>query len=310
MKKLTIWLVIVFFFSTLLVKAPNSFALSNVWVEVSNRNPGAIPSFTFHLVPGKTLKVHDWIKFTFPKESVIKEVRKEDLKDPTLPPHLGLPIVDYDENSIKFNVYKEYHPGFDLVFTIPVNQVIQISNPPNPGLYYFKVSTQAEPTAIKSLPLEILVTKIISPVLDIEAPLSNVIAGYGLDFTTSAYGSLTAEPKEETSYSHIMNPKDFIDDSDEIKVTFPEGFIFTKNQEMLSPKWFTINQCFLQTPPKIVGRTLVIKVPISIGKLQDIALRIDCRVGIKTPTSPGYYELSVSTTTDSPWVLTQPFFLK
>ena len=311
-KKISILLAAILLFTSVFVfYTPSTMAISNVWLEVSNRNPGAIPSYTFHLVPGKTIKAHDWIKFTFPKESVIKEPRKEDLKDPTLPPHLGLPIVDYGENSIKFNVHQVYHPGFELVFTIPVNQVIQISNPPNPGLYYFKVSTQAEPTQTKSLPVDIFVTQISVPVLDIEAPLADDIAGYGLDFSTSTYGKLITDERDTKNYSLLFFPTtNQMDHSDEIRVTFPDGFIFTKKEEELKPNWVMINNCFLWSSPKIEGNTLIIKVPTLIGSMEEVSLRIDCRVGIKTPKEGGQYSLLVSTTTDSTGVLSDPFLLK
>jgi hypothetical protein len=109
------------------IQAPKVKAINNVWIEVMSRRVGMKATYKFHFSLEKTLAVHHYIKLIFPKEVTFppKDPNPPPPKDPgevppprdpTQPPGgsdpgQDLPIIDYAENSLKFNSHIELDPS-------------------------------------------------------------------------------------------------------------------------------------------------------------------------------------------------------
>jgi hypothetical protein len=68
-KALCLFLVLIIFFVFCITGLPYANAITNFYIELSDRNPGHLPSYTIHVTLNKTLKVHEYIKIIFPKEA-------------------------------------------------------------------------------------------------------------------------------------------------------------------------------------------------------------------------------------------------
>jgi hypothetical protein len=146
--------------------------------------------------------------------------------------------------------------------------------------------------------------------LDVEAPLSNDIAGYSLDFVTSPFGQLNPEVTDRMMNIIVNGNSSQNYSVGKIKINFPKNFIFTKKDEELKSVWVMINNHFLLSPPIIEGNSLILNCPTLIGNSGEVSVKIDCRVGIKTPPKSGIIKLSVSTSVDILPIETNSFFLR
>jgi len=280
-------------------------AIYNFWVEVSDPSVGVIPTYKFHFSIEKKLEVHKYIKMIFPPGTTYtKDPRPHNetsiLFDP-FEPYRGVPIIGEEPDgsvSLQFNTHIERDPkkeGYrDIVVTIPYDTQYNIANPTKPGTYVYKIATQAEPRLIESYPVQIFKSTITTPIVDVEAPKTNDMAGFSLDFKTSSLGELNPEKK------------------DFIRIRFPDGFVFTKGAWDIKPKFIMINATFLLDYPlgSIQGNDFLIPVPIRIRKGSQVSIKIDCRVGIKTATNRGSYQLLVATSKDTTFIPSTPFELK
>ena len=273
-------------------------AIHHVWMEVATRKVGMKATYKFHFSIEKTVKVHDWIKLYFPKEATLPPLpeKKEPPppKDPgEIPPPrppgpgfgncddcVGLPIIDYEENSMKFNSHIELDPskeGYrDITVTVP--EVAGIKNPTKPGFYTCKISTQPEPTPVESTPFEIVESRIGVPEGMPEVRLSNSSPGinssYNIFFNVGRGGWLKAEDGR-------------------IRLKFPEGTVFS-NPDIPSAT-LLINGIPVNAKPSISKLQLTLNTPVEIKNSGRVDIEILESAGVINPSLPGNYRIEVST---------------
>jgi hypothetical protein len=285
------------------IQTPKVKAINNVWIEVMSRRVGMKATYKFHFTIEKTLRVHQYIKLIFPKGTTMPpedpnppppkdpgEVPPP--RDPTQPPGgsdpgQGLPIIDYAENSLKFNSHIELDPskeGYkDITVTIP--DVVGICNPAEPGFYKCKVSTQAEPTPVESAPYEIVESKIGVPQGMPEVRVTPSIPGsnasYQIYFNVGIGGWLKAEDGR-------------------IRIRFPQDTIFSKTD--IPSASIQINGTPLKERPILSKTNMTMICPVEIKDSGRVVVSISDQVGIINPSLPGDYKLEVSTMpTDPDW---------
>jgi hypothetical protein len=273
----------------------NVSAINNVWIDVTPRKVGLKATYKIHFTIEKTLAVHQYIKLVWPKGTTLPPLpedetkRKEELKRIIEAMSIGLspcsacqglPIIDYNENSLKFNTHIELDPskeGYkDITVTVP--DVVGITNPTVEGKYVFKISTQAEPTAAASAPYDIVESKIGvpegMPVVTVVPPSYKANASYTIGFNVGRGGWL----KEGDA---------------RIRVRFPEGTVLSKAD--IPANSVSINGTPLTASPTGSKNQLTMICPVGIKDSGRIEIVINERAGILNPSKPGDYKLEVST---------------
>lgn len=278
-------------------------AINNVWVEVLPRKVGMKATYKIHFSLEKVVKVHDWIKLTWPKGTTLpplpedEHARKEELKRIIEAMSIGLspcsacqglPIIDYTENSLKFNSHIELDPskeGYrDITVTVP--DVVGVKNPTVEGKYVFKISVQPEPTQVPSAPYDIVESKIGvpegMPQVKVIPPSYKANASYNITFNVGRGGWL----KEGDA---------------RIRVKFPEGTSFSKAD--IPANSIMINGTPLTANPTLSKTQLTMVSPVGILDSGKVEINFNERAGILNPSKPGDYQLEVSTMPADPeWV--------
>lgn len=288
-------------------------AIHHVWMEVATRKVGMKATYKFHFSIEKTVKVHDWIKLYFPKEAILPGDPEKDPPPPKDPgkipsprppgpgfgncdPCEGIPIFNYEENSMKFNSHIELDPskeGYrDITVTVP--EVAGIKNPTKPGFYTCKISTQPEPTPVESTPFEIVESRIGvpegMPEVTVMPPSIRANASYQIGFKVGRGGWL----KEGDS---------------RIRIKFPEGTAFSK--ESIPADAVLVNGKACLVGPTLTKTQLTLVTPIEIKDSGRVEIVIKESAGILNPTLPGDYKIEVSTMPADPeWTPSAPYHIE
>ena len=288
-------------------------AIKNVWVEVLPRKVNTIATYKIHFTIEKVLHVHEWIKLMWPPDTKLPELpedphdRNERLKQIIESMSIGLspcsscqglPILDYDEISLKFNTHIELDPskeGYsDIVITVPDR--VGIINPSKEGKYQFKIATQAEPTFVASAPYEIVESRIGVPEgipeVTVVPPTYKVNAAYKITFNVGRGGWL---PPGEGR----------------IRIKFPNETVLSKKTGEIPVEAITINGVHPTDRPTVGQNTITILTPVEILDSGKVEVYLSERAGIINPGKPGDYKLEVSTMPADPdWVSSKPYVIE
>jgi hypothetical protein len=301
MKKILIFIVTVFICTSLLSIQTPVKGVEDISVEVQPRRISTRAGYKINLKLEKPLQVHDWIKIIWPKGTVLPSLPEnksertaeltrivESIYIGTSPCSAcqGLPVIDYRENSIRFNIHLELdpkNPGYEYVY-IHVTDRVGIKNPDTPGTYELKIQTQSESGTFDSHSYEIVDSKIGEPTgkptVEVEPSGINHQASYQVAFTTGRGGEL------------FMNRS-------RIRVQFPpETTLLKKNQEIPLTS-IRVNGKPLGQMPMILDTTVTVLSPLYIGNSESVEVHFDKEAGILNPSSPGSYRVLVSTSEDS-----------
>lgn len=178
---LSILIFSIFFFG-IIPPTPGVKAISDLNIEINPKICGQKADYRFSFALEKTIMVHQWIKFNFPKGSLLSppipennEDRIERLKEigtainfcgSETPPPQGwdpcksLPIIEIEKDSsltIKINSWLELDPSKEGYKDIcmKISKEAGLVLPSQPGNYTFKVASQSEPAFIESPSIEI-----------------------------------------------------------------------------------------------------------------------------------------------------------
>lgn len=289
------------------IKPTSTRAITHFWMELSNPRTGANSEYKFHFSIEKRLAVHQYIKLVFPPGTTYQ-------KTPYIPPPdnpclacQGIPIIEnFPDGSIglKFNTHIELDPakeGYrDIIVTLPGGvklldkdkkyYSLEFFNPPNPGLYTYKIATQAEPHLVESESFKIQDYPLSSPQVDIEPILTKEKAGYSIDFDLNEFCDMKAQ-------------------KDTINLQFPKEVIFSKLTQNIHRDWITINESNLLEWPSIKDNMLLIPIPFDLKSGQHVSIKIDSRVGITNPEKAGMYELKLMLSNIMEWTRSFPYFV-
>ncbi|MDD4613884.1 MAG: hypothetical protein PHI40_00530, partial [Caldisericia bacterium] len=311
MKKILIF-VVTFFICTSLVSIRNFVqCVEDISVEVQPRRVSTRASYKLNLKLEKPLQVHDWIKIIWPKGTILptlpenKSERTAELTRIVESIYIGtspcsacqgLPVIDYRENSIRFNIHLELdpkNPGYEYVY-IHVTDRVGIKNPDTPGRYQLKIQTQSETGTFDSHEYEIVDSKIGdttgNPTVEVRPNGINHKAAYSVSFTTGRGGEL------------FMNRS-------RIRIQFPpETTLLKKNQEIPLTS-IRVNGKALGQMPMILDTTITVLSPLYIGNSESVDVHFDVEAGILNPSNPGSYHLLVSSSEDSEVVPSEPYHI-
>jgi hypothetical protein len=284
------------------IKPVPTKAINKFWMELSSPRAGANCEYKFHFSLEKKLEVHQYIKVVLPPGTrVIKTPSPASCVAEWTPDIYTLADGSVE---IKYNSHLELDPeieGYrDFVVTIPAKTVVadvdrkyyslEFFNPPNPGLYTYKIATQAEPNLVESKPVSILDYPLSSPIVDIEPNQPNVKAGYSLDFDLNKFCDLKAG-------------------QDTINIQFPGEVIFSKLASSFHRDWITVNESNLLFLPMVRDNLLIIPIPNDLKPGQHVSIKIDSRVGLTNPEKAGMYELNVRLSNQISWFRSFPYYI-
>jgi hypothetical protein len=288
------------------IKPTPAKAIKNFTVEVSNPRPGGNSDYKFHFSLENKLGVHEFIKFIFPKGFSYKKTITGTVDGKN--PDYNVPLItEYPDGSFGFayNSKIEIDPSKEgyqnIVSTIPkLSQItgnvsgakyeFRFFNPSKPGYYTFQIYTQSELDPTPSQPIEIKDYPMSCPIISIEPKTVSEPAGYNIDFDLNLFSDLKAN--EGT-----------------IQLQFPPECKQNKDSKLLQPSWVLINDSFLERIPTFQNNILTMTVPRELKSGAHVAIQIDSRVGVLSPTKPGAYELKVMSSVEDKWYRSFPYFV-
>ncbi len=300
MKKIAVFLLICMFCFSFLPYNFSVHGVEDISVEVQPRRVSTRAGYKINMKLEKPLQVHDWIKIIWPKGTTLPELPEnksernaeltrivESIYIGTSPCSAcqGLPVIDYRENSIRFNIHLELdpkNPGYEYVY-IHVTDRVGIKNPQTPGQYQLKIQTQSESGTYDSYSYEIVDSKIGeptgTPVVEVNPNGINHKASYSISFTTGRGGEL------------FMNRS-------RIRMQFPPQTTLLKSNQEIPLSSIRVNGKALGQMPMILDTTVTILAPLYIGNSESVEVQFDQEAGILNPSSPGSYQVLVSTSED------------
>ncbi len=300
MKKIAAFLLICMFCFSFLPYNFSVHGVEDISVEVQPRRVSTRAGYKINMKLEKPLQVHDWIKIIWPKGTTLPELPEnksernaeltrivESIYIGTSPCSAcqGLPVIDYRENSIRFNIHLELdpkNPGYEYVY-IHVTDRVGIKNPQTPGQYQLKIQTQSESGTYDSYSYEIVDSKIGeptgTPVVEVNPNGINHKATYSISFTTGRGGEL------------FMNRS-------RIRMQFPLQTTLLKSNQEIPLSSIRVNGKALGQMPMILDTTVTILAPLYIGNSESVEVQFDQEAGILNPSSPGSYQVLVSTSED------------
>ncbi len=229
----------------------------------------------FSLGPGGGLTGGvDWIEITFPYDTYV-------------PSGLwyydvlinGYPAVAHYVygRTVRITVPYTFSGGAYIVVTFPLEA--GIINPTRSGTYRLRVSTSKEPTVVTSHSYVIYSSVISRPKVEVNPNVISAVAEYTITFKTGPSGSLRA---------HF----------DVISVKFPSD---TYVPDLISEEDVKING-FDAYEVSTSGRKVTIKMPISVESKEEVEIVFTKECGIKNPTEPGNYYLTVATSREPTYI--------
>ena len=216
----------------------------------------------------------DWIEITFPYNTYVPSgIWYYDVLIN------GYPAITHYVygRTVRITVPYTFSGGAYIVVTFPLEA--GIINPTRSGTYRLRVSTSKEPTVVSSYPYVIYSSVISRPKVEVIPNVVTAIAEYTITFKTGPSGSLR---------EHF----------DIISVKFPSD---TYVPDLISEEDVKING-FDAYEVSTSGRKVTIKVPVNIEPKEEVEIVFTKQCGIKNPTEPGNYYLSVATSKEPTYV--------
>lgn len=269
-------------------------------VDVQPQKIRTIGTYKFTFTVEKTVEVHQYVKMVFPPGTTLTPPLPKDEKERkdrlwkmldyiyfgTTPcgPCGSLPIfttLDDGSLEIKLNTVVQYDINKDSKVILTIYPQVGITNPPKPGKYTYKISTQPERDLVESAPYEFFESKLSD--IKVSATPNGFYqpARYAISFKLGDAGKLKAG-------------------SDLINLMFPEGSEFSQLPSTFRYEWIQINGTYLGTKLKDTKNELNIPIPKDLDNGSSVEIIIDAKAGILNPKKPGLYQLGISTTIDDP----------
>jgi len=291
-------------FSSLFIRNSPLNAIQNIEVIVKPRRISSRATYIFNLNLEQPLEVHDWIKIIWPKETKLPILpedpteRRAELKriiesifigTSQCSACQGLPEINYQENSIRFNIHFELNPNIhgyeriNIVFTDRVG----ITNPEKPGFYVIKIATSKEQTPSKSIPYEIVRSQIGEPdgkpIVTVSPNGSYSNSQYKILFRLGRGGAL------------LFNQS-------RLRIQFPKETIFSLSGSAIEPHFIKLNGVPVKNKIMITEQFITFISSINTENSDMVELVLEKGVGIINPVEVGEYSLQVSTSEDPYWV--------
>ncbi len=256
-------------------------AVKNLTVSVSPNGAGSYATYTISFSPNISLATTDYIYIEFPYGT--------QLPDNINPSYITINGYSCSYvakgSSLKLDIRPPFGMNAGYTFTIIIKDSFGIRNPSTPGTYSLKLSTTREPVYAVSNPYTIVGSNITHLTVSLSPNTAGSVATYSIWFTTGPSGAISS--------------------GDYIKIVFPSGTYIPTNT---SPTYITLNghTCTNRT---VSETTLTIYVPsgFSIGNNSTCSIIIPTQFGIKNPTNPGTYTLSLSTSADIVPAVSNPY---
>lgn len=180
--------------------------------------------------------------------------------------------VDRGAGRIQVVVPEDLAGGEEVTIIFLVTAGLR--NPEVTGKYDIGVITSRE-NQVLWMPCEIIGKPLTNLRLSVDPDSAGLNAAYTIRFTA---------------------PANLLLGQDSIKVTFPSGTTVPKN---IDGKWIKVNNHTLSISPSVVGRTLSLPIPVSVGAGKEVTVAIDSSAGIRNPIVSGDYSLTVQTSKDT-----------
>ncbi|MCD6427549.1 MAG: hypothetical protein J7L03_05600 [Caldisericaceae bacterium] len=256
-------------------------AVRGLTASVSPNGAGSYATYTISFIPNISLNTSDHIYIVFPY-------------DTTLPENITPSYITINGYACSYvtksgNLKLDIRPPFGMnagyTFTIIINDSFGIKNPTNPGTYTLQLATSREPAYAVSNPYDIVGSNITNLSVSLSPNTAGSVSTYSIWFTTGPSGAL--------------QPNNYI------KIVFPDDTYIPTNT---SASYITLNghNC---TNKYVSGRTLTIYIPsgFSLGNNSTCNIIIPTQFGIRNPTKPGTYTLSLSTSADTVPAVSNPY---
>ncbi len=256
-------------------------AVRNLTVSVSPNGTGSYATYTISFIPNISLATTDYIYIEFPY-------------DTSLPNNINASYITINgypcsyvtkEGNLKLDIHPPFGMNANYTFTIIIKDQFGIRNPTSPGNYTLRLATSKEPAYAVSNTYEIVSSNITNLTVSLTPNTAGSVATYSIWFTTGPNGALS--------------PNNYI------KIVFPYDTYIPSNT---SASYITLNG-YNCTNKSVVGRTLTIYIPngFSLGNNATCSIIIPDQFGIRNPTSPGNYTLSLSTSADVIPAVSNPY---
>ena len=264
----------------------NSYAVSNFTVVAFVPSPPSVDSFASYLLDinlSSDLKTSDYLSITFPSGFVLPSEISTDLVKIN---GTNASKVEVNNGVIKIYPTSTIPNGSEMI--VKIDRQAKIKNPSNPGNYNFIVGISSE-TSTQTV--SVAITKGISHLSMLVTPnRTSANAMYIVSFYTSENGGMSGT------------------NGDNITVIFPQETVFSKTNILNSS--ITVNG-YTVSGLVLTENVLKILLPqsLSIPGNGFVSIQISQDAGIKNPTQPGDYFLSVFTNKD-PVVTNTMFTIK
>ncbi len=256
-------------------------AVRDLTVSVSPNGAGSYATYTISFIPNISLTTSDHIYIVFPD-------------DTTLPENITPSYITINgyacsyvtrEGNLKLDIRPPFGMNAGYTFTIIIKDSFGIKNPTNPGTYTLQLATSKEPAYAVSNSYEIVGSNITNLTVSLSPNTAGSVSTYSIWFTTGPSGAL--------------QPNDYI------KIVFPDDTYIPTNT---SASYITLNG-YNCTNKYVSGRTLTIYIPsgFSLGNNSTCSIIIPDQFGIRNPTKPGTYTLSLSTSADVVPAVSNPY---
>jgi hypothetical protein len=287
-------------------------AIRDIQVVVKPRRIETRATYLITLKLDTALQVHDWIKVIWPKETKLPilpedpiernlELKRiiESIFIGTSPCSAcqGYPEINYKENSIRFNIHLELNPaihGYEKI-NITITDRVGIINPPKPGMYELKIATAKEQSSAKSIPYEIVESRLGEPE---GKPVVSVVPN-----GNHARGEYKIECNVGTGGALVFNQS-------RIRIQFPNEILLSKKPHEIEPFNIKLNDKPVMNKIMIADQILTFISPINTENSEKLKIVIEKGVGVINPDVPGHYLIKVSTSEDPDWVDSNLFLIE
>lgn len=220
----------------------------------------------------------DTITVTFPRGTTVPDsISRSDIT--VNGETLDSRSVSISGRKVTVRVPSDVSVGNNRKVTVVFAAAADIVNPDSTGDYRLEVATSKDTTAGSSDRYSILGGSVQNVVASVSPNRQGEGAAYNVSFITSANGALTGG-------------------QDTITVTFPYG---TYLPSTVAPNHITINGLTLdRSGVTVAGRSLTLTLPkgLSVKNKAAVTVNISAAAGLRNPSTPSNYSLSVATAKD------------
>lgn len=220
----------------------------------------------------------DTVTITFPRgTSVPDSISRSDIS--VNGKTLSSRSISISGRKVTFRIPSDVSVAGNRKVTVIFAESAGIVNPDSTGEYRLEVATSKDTTAGTSERYSILGGSVQSVAANVSPNRQGEAAAYNVSFRTSTSGALTGG-------------------QDTITVTFPYG---TYLPTTISPSHITVNGLALdRSSVTVAGRALTLRLPkgLTVRNRAEVTVNISAAAGIKNPSTPSNYSLSVATSRD------------